>query len=233
MMIQKILKEGRKAKRNTAVTSNKDIVNKAIVPTSEVNAKDNIRAKTKPKAKASARKSDGKDPVTSLSDVKAKDNAPTAGTKAFVNALLVDSSVKDSVHHESAGSNSSSDDANHATVENSVDKIKSIEDNKEHAENSEGISAKDKDMTVKSSDSGRSINDNADQICWYCHDDVTRVEINRCAGCKKVLKLNRNGHSRFTPLTSTENHLRKTCRLGIAARSARKQIGTDTEIIVC
>ena len=227
-MIQKILKEGRKAKRNTAVTSNKDIVNKAIVPTSEVNAKDNIRAKTKPKAKASARKSDGKDPVTSLSDVKAKDNASTAGTKAFVNALLVDSSVKDSVHHESAGSNSSSDDANHAAVENSVSKIKSIEDNKEHAENSESISAK-----AKSSDSGKSINDNADQICWYCHDDVTRVEINRCAGCKKVLKLNRNGHSHFTPLTSTESHLRKTCRLGIAARSARKQIGTDTEIIVC
>ena len=88
-------------------------------------------------------------------------------------------------------------------------------------------------MADKSSDSGRSINDNADQICWYCHDDVTRVEINRCAGCKKVLKLNRSGHSHFTPLTSTENHLRKTCRLGIAARSARKQIGTDTEIIVC
>ena len=74
MMIQKILKEGRKAKRNTAVTSNKDIVNKAIVPTSEVNAKDNIRAKTKPKVKASARKSDGTDKdraSTSLSDVKA------------------------------------------------------------------------------------------------------------------------------------------------------------------
>ena len=210
------------------MTSNKDIVNKAIVPTSDVNAKDNIRAKTKPKAKASARKSDSKDPDTSLSDVKAKDNAPTAGTKAIVNALLVDSSVKESVHHESAGSNSSSDDANHAAVENSVSKIKSIEDNKEHAENSESISAK-----AKSSASGRSINDNADQICWYCHDDVTRVEINRCAGCKKVSKLNRNGHSHFTPSTSTENHLRKTCRLGIAARSARKQIGTDTEIIVC
>ena len=180
-MIQKILKEGRKAKRNSAVTSNKDIVNMAIVPTREVNAKDNIRAKTKPKAKASARKSDSKDPDTSLSDVKAKDNAPTAGTKAIVNALLVDSSVKESVHHESAGSNSSSDDANHAAVENSVSKIKSIEDNKEHAENSESISAK-----AKSSDSGKSINDNADQICWYCHDDVTRVEINRCAGCKKV-----------------------------------------------
>ena len=176
-MIQKILKEGRKAKRNTAVTSNKDIVNKAIVPTSEVNAKDNIRAKTKPKAKASVRKSDGKDPVTSLSDVKAKDNAPTAGTKAFVNALLVDSSVKDSV-----GSNSSIGDANHAVVDNSINKSKSIVDNEEHAENSESISAK-----AKSSDSGRSINDNADQICWYCHDDVTRVEINRCAGCKKVL----------------------------------------------
>ena len=230
MMIQKILKEGRKAKRNTDVTSNKDIVNKAIVPTSEVNAKDNIRAKTKPKAKASARKSDGKNPVSSLSDVKAKDNAPTAGTKAFVNALLVDTSVEpeDSVHHESAGSNSSNDDANHAVVDNSIDKSKSIEDNEEHAENSESISAK-----AKSSDSGKSINDNADQICWYCHDDVTRVEINRCAGCKKVLKLNRNGHSHFTPLTSTESHLRKTCRLGIAARSARKRIGADTEIIVC
>ena len=256
-MIQKILKEGRKAKRNTAVTqtrtSNKDIVNKASVPTSEVNAKDNIRAKTKPKAKASARKSDGTDRAsTSLSDVKAKDNAPTAGTEVFVNALLVDSSVTDSVHHDSTGSNSSNDDANHAAVENSVSKIKSIEDNKEHAENSESISAKDKDMAVKSSDSGRSINDNADQICWYCHEDVTRVEINRCAGCKKVLKLNKNGHSHFTLSASTESHLRKKCRLGIAvkrkkmrkilgkncrlviaARSARKRIGAGTEIIVC
>jgi len=111
--------------------------------------------------------------------------ASTAGTKAFVNALLVDSSVKDSVHHESAGSNSSNDDANHAAADNSIDKSKSIEDNEEQSENSESISAKDKDI-VKSSDRGRSINDNADQICWYCHDDVTRVEINRCAGCKKA-----------------------------------------------
>ena len=30
------------------------------------------------------------------------------------------------------------------------------------------------------------VNDRADSICWFCHDDVTNLENNKCAGCRKV-----------------------------------------------
>ena len=28
--------------------------------------------------------------------------------------------------------------------------------------------------------------DNADSICWFCHVDVSNLENNKCAGCRKV-----------------------------------------------
>ena len=31
-----------------------------------------------------------------------------------------------------------------------------------------------------------SVNDNADSICWFCHADVSNLENNKCAGCRKV-----------------------------------------------
>ena len=34
-----------------------------------------------------------------------------------------------------------------------------------------------------------SIDDNADHICWFCHVDVTNLENNKCAGCRKVTVL--------------------------------------------
>ena len=30
------------------------------------------------------------------------------------------------------------------------------------------------------------VNDRADSICWFCHADVTHLENNKCAGCRKV-----------------------------------------------
>ena len=31
-----------------------------------------------------------------------------------------------------------------------------------------------------------SVNDKADSICWFCHADVSNLENNKCAGCRKV-----------------------------------------------
>ena len=31
-----------------------------------------------------------------------------------------------------------------------------------------------------------SVTDNADSICWFCHADVSNLENNKCAGCRKV-----------------------------------------------
>ena len=36
---------------------------------------------------------------------------------------------------------------------------------------------------------GGSVDDNADHICWFCHVDVTNLENNKCAGCRKVTVL--------------------------------------------
>ena len=30
------------------------------------------------------------------------------------------------------------------------------------------------------------VDDKADSICWFCHADVTNLENNKCAGCRKV-----------------------------------------------
>ena len=32
----------------------------------------------------------------------------------------------------------------------------------------------------------KALEDNAKNICWFCHEDVTNLEINKCAGCRKV-----------------------------------------------
>ena len=37
-----------------------------------------------------------------------------------------------------------------------------------------------------SADASANINDNADSICWFCHADVSNLENNKCAGCRKV-----------------------------------------------
>ena len=43
------------------------------------------------------------------------------------------------------------------------------------------------DIAEAAGDKSGSINDNADHICWFCHVDVTSLENNKCAGCRKVL----------------------------------------------
>ena len=34
--------------------------------------------------------------------------------------------------------------------------------------------------------SGSGVTENAENICWKCHADVTNVENSKCAGCRKV-----------------------------------------------
>ena len=33
-----------------------------------------------------------------------------------------------------------------------------------------------------------SLEDNAKNICWFCHEDVTKMKNCICAGCKKVIE---------------------------------------------
>ena len=42
------------------------------------------------------------------------------------------------------------------------------------------------DVDQDSAKSRGNVNDNADSICWFCHADVTKLENNKCAGCRKV-----------------------------------------------
>ena len=66
-----------------------------------------------------------------------------------------------------------------------------------------------------------SVNENADHICWFCHVDVSNLENNKCAGCRKVthaLILNERTTSRFRRVT--------------VANGARKQTGGDMQTTV-
>ena len=42
--------------------------------------------------------------------------------------------------------------------------------------------------TASAHESGN-VDDKADSICWFCHADVTNLENNKCAGCRKVTQL--------------------------------------------
>ena len=42
------------------------------------------------------------------------------------------------------------------------------------------------DLAEAGAHGGGSVDDNADHICWFCHEDVTKLENNKCAGCRKV-----------------------------------------------
>ena len=40
--------------------------------------------------------------------------------------------------------------------------------------------------TSSAQPSGSGATENAENICWMCHADVTNVENSKCAGCRKV-----------------------------------------------
>ena len=42
------------------------------------------------------------------------------------------------------------------------------------------------DIAEAGAHGGGSIDGNPDHICWFCHEDVTNMEMNKCAGCRKV-----------------------------------------------
>ena len=44
----------------------------------------------------------------------------------------------------------------------------------------------DRDIAQASAQASDNVNDKADSICWFCHADVTNLENNKCAGCRKV-----------------------------------------------
>ena len=43
-----------------------------------------------------------------------------------------------------------------------------------------------RDVAQACADASGNVNDNADSICWFCHADVSNLENNKCAGCRKV-----------------------------------------------
>ena len=47
----------------------------------------------------------------------------------------------------------------------------------------------DKDVAEASGQASGNVDDNADSICWFCHADVTNLQDNKCAGCRKVTHL--------------------------------------------
>ena len=40
----------------------------------------------------------------------------------------------------------------------------------------------------------KALEDNAKNICWFCHEDVTKMKNCICAGCKKVSKVSVPSH---------------------------------------
>ena len=47
----------------------------------------------------------------------------------------------------------------------------------------------DKDEAEAGVHASDNVNNKADSICWFCHADVTNLENNKCAGCRKVTHL--------------------------------------------
>ena len=75
-------------------------------------------------------------------------------------------------------------------------------------------------------DASANINDNADSICWFCHADVSNLENNKCAGCRKV-KTQLRIHCRWLI-----DIIFSRFRGGTVTRGARKQTGGDMVTIV-
>ena len=61
--------------------------------------------------------------------------------------------------------------------------------NVESADGSASASASGNVAAEASVHGGGSVDANADHICWFCHVDVTNLENNKCAGCRKVTVL--------------------------------------------
>ena len=51
-----------------------------------------------------------------------------------------------------------------------------------HASNTAGAHSSNTDGAQTSGN----VDDRANSICWFCHGDVTSLENNKCAGCRKV-----------------------------------------------
>ena len=54
-----------------------------------------------------------------------------------------------------------------------------------HASNTAGAHSSNTDGAQTSGN----VDDRANSICWFCHGDVTSLENNKCAGCRKVTQL--------------------------------------------
>ena len=70
---------------------------------------------------------------------------------------------------------------------------------------------------------GGNPNENADSICWFCHVDVTKLENNKCAGCRKV---------RHTPKLQMLRVISTVFRRATVTKGARERTGGGTEITV-
>ena len=50
----------------------------------------------------------------------------------------------------------------------------------------EGRKSRQSNAQASANVASDNVNDRADSICWFCHLDVTNLENNKCAGCRKV-----------------------------------------------
>ena len=55
-----------------------------------------------------------------------------------------------------------------------------------HGSNTASARASNTASNTASAHASGNVDDKADSICWFCHADVTNLENNKCAGCRKV-----------------------------------------------
>ena len=62
-----------------------------------------------------------------------------------------------------------------------------------HSSNTDGAHSSNTASAHSSNTDGAqtsgNVDDRANSICWFCHGDVTSLENNKCAGCRKVTQL--------------------------------------------
>ena len=78
-----------------------------------------------------------------------------------------------------------------------------------------------KDVAEASAQASDNVNDKADSICWFCHADVTHLESNKCAGCRKVTH----------PIADFEYQNIYFSRRATVTEGVRQQTGGDMETI--
>ena len=67
------------------------------------------------------------------------------------------------------------------------DKYQALEETAKALENNSIAEAPNSDASAVDANT-KALEDNAKNICWFCHEDVTKMKNCICAGCKKVIE---------------------------------------------